>query len=327
MNSAPVDPAATVTFRCNACKNTFDASPVRTEDEPARAHPYRYFAICSSCGDEVQQVPWQVGIYNANLAATGPKTIEGKAKSSANLSGHPTPQEAQVTRFNALKHGASARTALFFPAKPGKYPHCKNCDVDHDYCREQPACIKRTELTMRHLIAVQSGNPEHLKEMHALQQANVAALFDDMLQAVIGDGVALRNPAYNFDKDGGFHLAQYRDSEGKLHTIEEIKAHPLLKPLFELLSKNNMTLADLNMTQKIQIDQGIQQGQLQQEEDDKEQALDYQRRLNDQMSNLKDMIKRSQKRLQSDPILIEHLSEDAGEPKDIEAEVVDGCQS
>ena len=323
MNSAPVDPATTVTFRCNACKNTFDATPVWTEDEPARAHPYRYFAICSSCGDKVQQVPWQVGIYNANLAATGPKTIEGKAKSSANLSGHPTPQEALVTRFNALKHGASAKTALFFPAKPGKYPHCKNCDVDHDYCRKQPACIKRTELVMRHLIAVQSGNPEHLKEMHALQQANVAALFDDMLQAVIGDGVALRNPAYNFDKDGGFHLAQYRDSENQLHTIEEIKAHPLLKPLFELLSKNNMTLADLNMTQKIQVDQNIQQGQLQQDEDEKEKVLEYQRRLNDQMSGLKEMIKRSQKRLKSDPILIEHLSEDGGEPKDIKDKIVE----
>ena len=91
MNSAPLDPAATVTFRCNACKNTFDAKPERVEDEPARAHPFRYFSACPGCEEEVQQAPWQVGIFNANLAATGPKTPEGKAKSSANLAGPTQP--------------------------------------------------------------------------------------------------------------------------------------------------------------------------------------------------------------------------------------------
>ncbi len=266
MNSASVDHAATVTFRCNACKNTFDAAPDRIEGEPVRAHPYRYFANCSSCGEEVSQVPWQVGVFNANLAATGPKTPEGKARSAANIVGHPTPQEASITRFNALKHGASAKTALFFPASPGKYPQCNNCDVDHDYCRTQPACIKKTELTMRHLIAVQTGNPEYLKEMHAIQQANLSALFDDMMQSIVGDGVSLKNPVHSFDKDGGFHMARYVDVARNTQTLEEIKAHPLLKPLFELMSKNNLTLGDLNMTQKIQVDQGIQQGQLQQDD-------------------------------------------------------------
>ena len=176
---------------------------------------------------------------------------------------------------------------------------------------------------MRHLIAVSSGNPDHLKEMHALQQANMAALFDDMLLAILGDGVALRNPAYSFDKDGGFHMARYVE-EGETRTIEEVKAHPLLKPLLEMLSKNNMTLADLNMTQKIQVDQGIQQGQLQQDEEEKESVLDYQRKMQNDMSSLKGMIARSQKRLNSDSILLEHASEEAGEPKDIEAEVMDG---
>lgn len=332
MTNAPVNPTATVTFRCNACKNTFDSEPVRVDDEPARAHPYRYFANCADCGEEVQQVPWQVGIFNANLAATGPKTPQGKVKSAANLDGHPTPQEAQVTRFNALKHGANAKTALFFPAKPGKYPHCNNCDVDHDYCRQQPACIKRTELTMQHLIAVQSGDPNYLKQMHALQQANLSALFDDMMQTIVGDGVALRNPAYGFDKDGGFNLAKYKDDNGNWHTIEEVKAHPLLKPLFELMSKNNLTLADLNMTQKIQVDQGIQQGQLEQDEDEKQSALDYQRQMKGSMDKLRGMIERSQKRLKNDPILLEHNSEEgedvpSEEPKDIEAEVLNGDES
>ena len=323
MKPVSFEPAAHVTFRCGDCRHTFDTQPARVEDEPARAHPFRYFAVCPDCDREVQQVHWQVGIFNANLAATGPKTPAGKARSAANLAGHPTPSEAKVIRFNALKHGASAKTALFFPARPDQYPHCKTCDVDRDYCRAQPACIKRTELTMRHLVALQSGDPECLKDIHAVQQANLSALFEDMMQAIISDGVTLRNIAYGFDKDGGLNLARYVDQEsGEWKTIEEVKAHPLLKPLFELLSRNNLSLSDLNMTQKIQIDQGIQQGRLQQEEDEKESAFEYREKMQRQMTDLKAMINRSSDRLKKDPILLEHQQEEDG-ITDVEA--IDGA--
>ena len=306
-----------VTFRCSACDYTFKSAPSRTEDEPLRAHPFRYFAICDGCQKEVQQVSWEVGQFCAVLAATGPKTPEGKARSAANLA---EVSERGLSRFNALKHGANAKTAMFFPARPGKYPQCQTCDVDHTYCATQPACIKRTELMMQHLIAFQSNDPTKLTEMHAINQANMAAIFQDMMQTIVVDGVALRNPVYDFDKDGGFHIGQYKDELGALQTIEEVKAHPLLKPMLEMLSKNNMSMSDLNMTPKVQVDQGIELGKTIDSEDERESALEYQRKMQEQMSGLRGMIERSRSKIQNDEILVEHNQESGVE----EGDYIDG---
>jgi len=301
----PIDSSELV-FRCKSCVLTFNAVPTRCEEEPNRAHPFRYFAHCENCLDEVEQVAWQVGMLCANACATGPKTPEGKAKSAANLSGHPTPDEAKITRFNALQHGASAKTAILFPARPGKYPHCETCSVDHDYCRKQPACLKRTELFMKHFVAMQSDNPDLLKDIHAANQAGLSALFEDMLVSIVSDGVTLRNPAYSFSKDGDFRLAKYTDEEtGKKVLIEEIKAHPLLKPLFELISKNSLSLADLNMTPKVQMDQGIAAGNLDADNQSKEQMTQFQEKQTEALENMRELISRSQDRIKKDPVLVE----------------------
>ncbi|MEI8634738.1 hypothetical protein P4S72_27235 [Vibrio sp. PP-XX7] len=308
------------TFKCSACHYTFRNTPSRVEDEPKRAHPFRYFAICERCGAEVQQAPWEVGQFCAALAATGPRTIEGKARSAANLN---EISDRSLSRFNALKHGANAKTALFFPARPGKYPQCRTCDVDHSYCATQPACIKRTELMMQHLIAFQSNDPAKLTELHAINQANMAAIFQDMMQTIIADGVALRNPVYDFDKDGGFHIGQYKNDAGEMAVIEEVKAHPLLKPMLDMLSKNNMSMADLNMTPKVQVDQGIELGRTIEQEEERESALDYQRQMNEQMGSLREMINRSQQRVRTDSILLDHHQEHGAEDADY-VEVNDG---
>lgn len=313
-------PQDQVTFRCSDCRETFKATPTRIEDEPSRAHPYRYFADCEFCELEVQQVNWEAGMFSAVHQSTGPKSPEGKAIAASNLAGHPTAEESKRTRFNALRHGAAAKTAMFFPANPGKYPQCNSCDVDHHFCREQPACIKRTELLMQHLIAFESGDPTQLVKLQAINQANLSALFQDMMQTIIQDGASLRNPVNAFDKDGGFHIGKYTDSEtGEDKILEDVKAHPLLKPLFELLSKNNLSMADLNMTPKVQVDQGIQMGQLK-SEGDQESLSSYQQQMSSNMQQLRDQIGRSQKRIASDPILKEYHQEESGPA---EGEVID----
>lgn len=300
-----------LTFKCKSCDLTFDRVPERFEEELSRSHPFRYFATCVECSVEVEQVAWQVGILCANANATGPKTAEGKAKSAQNLEGHPTPQECSVIRFNALKHGATAKTAILFPAKPGRYPHCKTCSIDHDYCEQQPACLKRTELFMKHFIAVQSDDPTMLKEIHGANQAGLSALFEDMMISIFSDGVALKNPAYSFDKDGGFNLARYINEDGQQVTIEEVKAHPLLKPLFELLSKNNLSLADLNMTPKVVMDQGITAGNLDSESQSKEQLTEFQKSSKEALEKMSAMIERSQRNIKNDPILMEYETEES----------------
>lgn len=239
--------------------------------------------------------------------ATGPRTEEGKAKSASNLDGHPTAEEALRTRFNALKHGLSARQAKFFPAKPGKYPHCKTCDIDHWTCSQQPACLKRTELFLRHHIAFDLQDPDLLTDIQADMQAGVSALIEDMLLSIISEGVAIREPKGGYDKDGGFNLAQYRDPDThELVTLTELRANPLLKILGEYLSRNNLNLADLNMTPKIKIDQDMQMGHLQRSEDERETLLDLQKKQTDALESLKGYVLRSRTRMAEDPVLIEH---------------------
>ena len=304
-------PQSQITFKCGSCDYTFKSEPSRVDDEPARAHPFRYFGICPECDREVQQVNWEAGMFSSVYRSTGPKTAEGKAIAASNLAGHPTPEESKRTRFNALRHGAAAKTAMFFPARPGKYPQCGSCDVDRGFCATQPACIKRTELMMQHLIAFESGDPSQLTALQAVNQANLSALFQDMMQTVIQDGASLRNPVNGFDKDGGFHIGRYVDPEsGETKVIEEVKAHPLLKPLFELLSKNDMSMADLNMTPKVQVDQGIQMGNLKAEEGDREGMAAYRQQMADNMAQLRGQIGNARARISQDPVLAEYKQDE-----------------
>ncbi len=79
--------------------------------------------------------------------------------------------------------------------------------------------------------------------------------------------------------------------------------------MLDMLSKNNLSLADLNMTPKVQTDQGIELGRTIEKDDERESVLEYQRKMADQMSGLRDMISRSRKKVSNDDILIEHHQE------------------
>ncbi|MFZ5658749.1 MAG: hypothetical protein ACOY5C_02705 [Pseudomonadota bacterium] len=238
--------------------------------------------------------------------ATGPRTAEGKARTAANLEGHPTPEEAQRTRFNAMKHGLFAEVATYYPAKPGKYPHCSGCEYLESVCQEQVACLKRTELFMKHHIAFETKDPSLLNRLRANLHANVQAIIDDIILAIISEGVQLKTPQWYYDKEGALHLAEYTDSEGERRLIHEINAHPLLKTLGDFLAKNNLSLADMGMTPKGQDDTAIEMGNLQRQSQDRETMDQYQQRQTKALEDLRGMIERSREKIGRDPILIEH---------------------
>jgi len=290
-------------FRC--CNgHEFGSEPDRVVDEPEWYwHPFRYFCACPECGVEAEQDSKYRGLLKAHAHATGPKTEEGKAASAANLLGHPTPTEALKTRFNAIQTGIYAEVATYYPAKPGKYPHCDGCSYYGSECVQNPgpshsnppACLVRVELFMKHHLAFESGDPTLLNGLRAGTQSSLQALIDDMILAITSTGVELRAPDWKVNPTTGKPVfATYKDTDsGEQVLIEKISAHPLLKILIEFISKNNLTLDDMGMTPKVVTEQGMMQGFLDDSKENRESASEYQQKLQKQGDHLLELITNS----------------------------------
>lgn len=315
------DALSEVPFYCSDCKHGFEAEPSRVVDAPELTwNPYDYFAVCPQCDREVGEASWSRALRIAHGKSTGPRTPEGLAATSKNLEGHPTPEEALRTRFNGMRNGAHARVATYFPAKPGKYPICESCEYLNNGCNDEfnrmpghknpVACLKRTELFMQHHIAWETQDPKMLLGLQSELHSMMHAIITDMLMAIAQDGVALRTPEWYYDKDGGFHLAEYADREDPQvkHLIYKIEAHPLLKPLTQMMASMGMTLPDSNMTVRSQEDAETIRGYVDAEEDDREHAKVTRERAAGALENLQDLIKRSQHRQAQDPVLQEFES-------------------
>ncbi len=310
MGKPTPDPLKTVHFHCRKCRHRFEAEPDEVLDAPGiEHHPFEYRANCPNCDASAGQAAWEHSLLKAHAFSTGPRTAEGKAAVTENLRGHPTPEEAKRTRFNAMKHGLYARTANYFPAKPGKYARCESCEhLESKSCLAPPqACLKRHELMLRHQIAFETQDPDLLLQIRSDTQSAIQGLIDDMILAIAQDGgPRIQEVVWFNDKEGGFHLARFKDADGNTHQIHEIKAHPLLKPLMEFISKNAMTLADLEMTPKARDDQATMGGFLDEQVDRNDTLLEYQERQTQALEHVQSLIARSQRRLASDPVLIEH---------------------
>jgi len=305
---------AAITFHCDRCYTDFSAAPARVEDDPdAPHHPWRYFGNCPRCSDESEQAKWERGLFKAWVNATGPRTDEGKAATAKNLEGHPTPEEAKRTRFNAMKHGMSARVATYFPARPDKYSFCEACTVDRYWCGQQPACSKQTETFMLHHAAMEQKKPGLLTGLHADFQSSVFLIVQMILQQIIADGVQIKRPVYRIDDDGKLEVSEYFDAEGRRHILyEEIQSHPLFRPLGEILSKNNMSLADMGITQRTVEREEEAMGFIAKTDQKNELLADVANKQADALQRLTQQMAQSREKRKHDPILIEHDAQEGG---------------
>ena len=308
-------PLENVSFKCLYCGHSFDGQPSRVDDAPdLNHHPYAYFAWCPICDEECGQAAYEKGLLKAWANSTGPRTAAGKAAVTQNLVGHPTPEESLRTRFNAMKHGMNAQVAQYFPARPDKYPACKNCSVDRDYCAAQSACVQQTQLFMLHHAAFEQRDPKLLQPIYANMQASVTAIIQQLLQTIVADGVKLEAPAWAITKEGDIVIGEYTDIEGETKTIMEVKAHPLLKPLQEFLSRNNMSLADMGMTPKVIEQEEQAMGRLKGGSD----ALStltleaFAEKQAESLAALKALSERANARKEKDAVLIEYNQQNGG---------------
>lgn len=311
-------PLGEITFVCAHClldesenkkrSFTFKAAPARVEDDPDQPHhPWRYVGACPNCKAQCEQAPFERALFKAWASATGPTSADGKAAAAGNLKGHPTPEEARRTRFNAMQHGLNARVATYFPAKPDGYAFCSSCNVNRAWCAAQPACVKRTEHFMLHHAAFEQRDPRHLMPIYADSHAALYSVLQMILQQVIADGVKITAPCWYSDKDGGFHLAQVVNAEtGEIKPIVEISAHPLLKPLAELIKSANLSLGDMGMTVKAAEAQDDDMGQLAGTQQPKEGLTDFQNRVLGVMEGLAGKMDLARQQTDLDPVLLEY---------------------
>lgn len=299
-----------VNFHCSICRRGFAGVPDLVEEDPQTTwHPHRYYANCPKCGaDNQPQANWERALMKAHQESTGPVTSQGKVASANNLAGHPTPEEARLTRFNAMKHGMQARVATFFPARPGKYPFCETCDVDVVWCSQQPACVKQTELFMLHHAAVEQRNPKHIGRIHADIVSALTAALTMCLQAVLADGVVIRAPKVELSREGVPVTLSYVDeSTGEKKYIYDYHANPAFKPIADLVSRLGLSMSDLGLTVKAtEDDDPAGAGALQLTDESKESLEAFGRRMTDAMGAMREKLTAAEGRKKQDPVFIEH---------------------
>lgn len=240
----------TTTFRCPDCQLNSELPVERVQKRPdSTPHPFEYFATCPLCGSEIPEAAFMKNLYRAWLNPTGTKSPEVSAQ---NL---PDPHDGR-RRFNALKHGLFAKKAKYFPAKVGQYAECTDCVYSQE-CEEGGICLEITKLRMMVTRAFDSKNPELLQPLFQDIQSDMFVLLKRMMNQVMADGVALKAPVFCGSKDGPVLV---KDADNK--QIIETSAHPLIKAIGDLIQKNGLSLSDLQMTPKTQIDQSIALGNL-----------------------------------------------------------------
>ncbi|MEM6987322.1 MAG: hypothetical protein AAF499_12375 [Pseudomonadota bacterium] len=310
-------------FLCD-CGEAFEGAPERVTPDAERPwHPFAYESTCPACGaaapqDAAERTRWKAWAY-----ATGPRTEAGKASSAANLAGYPTPAQTEHARFNALKTGQHAQVATFYPAKPGRYPQCSTCPYYTEiydsrdptrHCAEvgnwdRPTwCQQKADLWLRHAQAFETGDPRALRDLNANFQWALRALADDMILAIGADGVRLVTPEFVGTKDGVELVKFTNEKTGEVEQVYKFSAHPLLRPLLDLVQKNNMSMHDMAMTERDSNGDESLPGHL-----EGEGSAEFEKRAAVALEGVADLIQKSRESRSRDPVVInaEAVADDA----------------
>lgn len=287
------------------CGQRFKAEPETTIEQRGETVPA---ATCPACSKLAAQAAWEINLFKATGKQTGPKTEQGKAATAANLEGYPTEEQKKYTRLNALKHGAFAQTAKYYPARPGQYDRCKSCNIDWNECSSNEVCISRTEVFMRHQIAQETDNPALLRQLQADNQANFQVVLEELFMNIAQNGAMFKNPKTITDFKTGTTSPVEIEHEvtGEKIRIFEHTANPAVKLMYDMINKNGMTLADLGMTPRSQGEVQQLKGNL---GGDAKDAVKAAKTMAEKMGDLKHLLERGNTSTETDPVYLEYQQE------------------
>lgn len=193
-----------------------------------------YYARCPKCQAWTQAVPH----YYANLPkmkTTGPRTEEGKRRSS----------------LNGFKHGRYARPHHLLAPATGKYDICHACD-QLDECKDNKLkyCPYKLDLMARVIAAYENGKLDDIKSLAGITQGRMYLVIENMLSEVMNKGVLIKQPVV---KNG--EPVEYEE-DGVPKRLYEYVANPMIKELPKMLGASGLTSDQQKMNPARQDENG-----------------------------------------------------------------------
>lgn len=293
----------TTTFRCFKCYQNHELQIERVEARPdLEPHPFEYYAHCPTCKSELKEAPFIKNLYKAWLNPTGTGSPE---ISSKNL---PAPSDPR-RKFNALKSGLFAKKAKYFPAVVGRYPECDSCEHSN-ICEEGGVCLEISKVRMMVAHAFDSKDPAFLQPLFQDLQADVFVLLQRLILQALQDGVTLESPVWSGTKEG---YVLVKDDEG--NQIVQKELHPAMRAIAELLQKNGLSLADLQLTPKTQADHAAAMGNLAQAAGERVSVQEHRERMAEKADKFLKQLAGATAARDRDPIFQEHQEEAGVSPE------------
>jgi len=240
------------------------------------------FAECPVCSKRIPEASYRL----ANVA---------KAWASPNRCGPKTPEGKRRSSMNAYKHGMNAkRLYLLAPALAGKYPECQSCEYRDECKSSYTYCPVRVEPMLRIIQAYTEGNVDMMKEVTAISQARVATIFEMMISDIFKRGVQLPKVVKE-------------TAEGE--TVLDWSDNPLLRRIPEYMAALG-TLAEQNMmTPAKKQDQVNTEGYLKSQDTKSEDLGEYIEKQREAVKNLQETMREALNMRKADPALTKYDKE------------------
>ncbi len=159
--------STTAVFYCPDCKVVWEGDDYTVTDGVK-------WGVCADCGQAVQSVSrCYLNLQRAWTRATGPTTVDGKAKASK----------------NAYKTGKYSEE-MFAPALFGKFAECKECKYGAECERgELTYCKNNLENALRMFQAYKDGDYKAIKDLVGLNQVKNMQILQMAQAALMQKGI------------------------------------------------------------------------------------------------------------------------------------------